>query len=99
MKQSAADIGVVGLGVMGQNLALNLSDNGWRVSVFNRSTYQVDRFLEGVGKGRDMHGCHSLDEFVDSLARPRKILLMIKAGAPVDAHLEMLVPLLETGDP
>jgi len=98
MQHASADIGVVGLGVMGQNLALNLADHGWHVSVFNRSTYQVDRFLDAHGDDRAIHGCHGLEEFVSSLARPRRILLMIKAGAPVDAQLEMLVPLLDSGD-
>ncbi len=98
MQHASADIGVVGLGVMGQNLALNLADHGWHVSVFNRSTYQVDRFLDAHGDDRAIQGCHGLEEFVSSLARPRRILLMIKAGAPVDAQLDMLVPLLDSGD-
>ena len=98
MDRATADIGMIGLGVMGQNLVLNLSDHGWAVSVFNRSTYQVDAFLEAHGEGRTIVGCHGLEEFVASLKRPRTIMLMIKAGAPVDSQIESLIDLLEPGD-
>ena len=98
MDRATADIGMIGLGVMGQNLVLNLSDRGWAVSVFNRSTYQVDAFLEAHGEGRAIVGCHGLEEFVSSLKRPRTLMLMIKAGAPVDSQIESLVDLLEPGD-
>jgi 6-phosphogluconate dehydrogenase len=98
MNRGTADIGMIGLGVMGRNLVLNLSDRGWHVSVFNRSTYQVDVFLEGEGAGRSIVGCHGLEEFISSLKRPRIVMLMIKAGAPVDSQIESIVDLLEPGD-
>jgi len=93
-----ADIGVIGLAVMGQNLVLNLSDHGHSVAVFNRTSQRTDAFLSGPAAGRDISGAHDLASFVGLLARPRCVLLMIKAGAPVDAQIEALIPLLDTGD-
>src|SRR6056297_373662 len=95
-------IGVYGLGVMGRNLALNLEDHGNRVSVYNRSAPQeeqiVSEFINNEGQSKSFLGAHTLPEFVKSLETPRKILIMVKAGAPVDSVIEQLVPLLEKGD-
>jgi 6-phosphogluconate dehydrogenase len=93
-----ADIGLVGLAVMGQNLALNMSDHDAVVAVFNRTTSKVDAFLAGPATGTTIIGTHSLAEMVDSLRRPRRVLLMIQAGSPVDDMLVQLGPLLEPGD-
>ncbi len=95
---AAADIGVIGLAVMGQNLVLNMNDKGFTVAVFNRTTSKVDRFLEGEAKGTKVIGTHSLEELVKNLKAPRRILLMVKAGKPVDLTIDSLVPLLEQGD-
>ncbi len=96
--QPQADIGLIGLAVMGQNLVLNMDDHGYRVAVYNRTTQKVDAFLQGPAQGRDIIGTHSLEELVASLRRPRKVMLMVKAGPPVDAMIEKLLPLLEPGD-
>ncbi len=93
-----ADIGLIGLAVMGQNLAMNMNDHGFRVAVFNRTTEKVDDFLAGPANGSNIIGTHSLEEFVAQLKRPRRIMLMIKAGPPVDAFIEKLLPHLEKGD-
>ena len=93
-----ADIGLIGLAVMGENLVLNMERNGFRVAVFNRSVEKVDRFLNDRGKGKNVVGCHSLEEFCAALERPRKVMLMIKAGKAVDEMIERLLPLLEPGD-
>jgi len=93
-----ADIGLVGLAVMGQNLVLNMNDNGFIVSVYNRTTSKVDEFLEGPAKDTNIIGCHDLVSFVASLKRPRRVMLMVKAGAVVDAFIEQLLPYLEKGD-
>ncbi len=93
-----ADIGLIGLAVMGQNLVLNMADHGYRVAVYNRSTERVDAFVEGPAKGKAIQGCHSLEDLVASLAQPRKVMLMVKAGAVVDQFIERLVPLLDPGD-
>ena len=97
MKQ-LSDIGLIGLAVMGENLVLNMESKGFRVSVFNRTVEKVDRFLEGRGKGLNIYGAHSLEDFVASLATPRKVFLMVKAGAAVDAFIDRLIPLLDPGD-
>lgn len=94
----SADIGLIGLAVMGQNLVLNMNDHGYTVAVYNRTTSKVDEFLEGPAKGTKVIGTHSLEEFVSKLKRPRKVMLMVKAGAPVDEFIEHLLPLLEKGD-
>lgn len=93
-----ADIGLIGLAVMGQNLVLNMDDNGFTVAVFNRTISKVDRFLENEAKGTGVIGAHSLQELVSVLKRPRRVMIMVKAGRPVDATIEQLVPLLEPGD-
>ena len=93
-----SDIGLIGLAVMGENLVLNMESKGFRVSVFNRSAKKVDDFLAGRAKGKNITGTHTIEEFVDSLARPRKVMLMIKAGTAVDEMIETLLPLLSPGD-
>ena len=93
-----ADIGLIGLAVMGQNLVLNMADHGYRVAVFNRTTSKVDEFIDGPAKGTNIIGTHSMEELVASLEKPRKVMLMVKAGEVVDRFIDMLVPLLETGD-
>ncbi|MBR6212248.1 MAG: decarboxylating NADP(+)-dependent phosphogluconate dehydrogenase, partial [Bacteroidales bacterium] len=97
MKQ-LSDIGLIGLAVMGENLVLNMESKGFRVSVFNRTVEKVDKFMEGRGKGLNIYGAHSLEDFVASLERPRKVFLMVKAGAAVDAFIDKLIPVLEPGD-
>jgi 6-phosphogluconate dehydrogenase len=93
-----ADIGLIGLAVMGQNLVLNMSDNNYTVAVFNRTTSKVNEFLEGPAKGKNVIGTHSLKEFFQNLRRPAKIILMVKSGAPVDSFIEMCMPHLKAGD-
>ncbi len=94
-----ADIGLIGLAVMGQNLALNMNDHGYSVAVYNRTHAATEQFLAGSAAGRDdIVGARSLEELVAALAKPRKLLLLIKAGAAVDEMLDRLVPLLEQGD-
>ncbi len=93
-----ADIGLIGLAVMGQNLVLNMDDHGYTVAVFNRTISKVDDFLKGNAKGTKVIGTHSIEELVAVLKPPRRIMLMIKAGQPVDKFIELLVPLLDPGD-
>jgi 6-phosphogluconate dehydrogenase len=93
-----ADIGLIGLAVMGQNLVLNMNDHGYTVAVFNRTTSKVDRFIANEAQGTKVIGVHSLEELVSVLKRPRRVMIMVKAGWPVDATIEQLVPLLEEGD-
>src|SRR5690242_9728331 len=93
-----ADIGLIGLAVMGQNLVLNMNDHGFTVAVFNRTVSKVDDFLAGPAKNTKVIGTHSLKEFFDALKRPRKVMLMVKAGAPVDELIEECMPFLEKGD-
>ena len=92
------DIGLIGLAVMGENLALNMESKGFCVAVYNRTVEKVDRFVNGRGKGKNIKGCHTLEELVQSLKKPRKVMLMVKAGQPVDDFIEKLLPLLEPGD-
>ncbi|HEX6963508.1 MAG TPA: decarboxylating NADP(+)-dependent phosphogluconate dehydrogenase [Lacipirellula sp.] len=92
------DIGLIGLAVMGENLALNIESRGYRVAVFNRTVSKVDDFINGRAKGKNFVGCHSLEELVAALKQPRMILMMVKAGPPVDELLESLLPLLAKGD-
>jgi 6-phosphogluconate dehydrogenase len=92
------DIGLIGLAVMGENLALNMESRGFHVAVFNRTTSVVDRFMADRGKGKNFVGCHSVEELVKSLASPRKVMMMIKAGPAVDSVIEELLPLLSPGD-
>ena len=94
-----ANIGLIGLAVMGQNLVLNMNDKGYKVSVFNRTTSKVDEFIDGAAKGRDtIIGTHSIEEFVNSIESPRKIMMMVKAGDAVDATIDSLLPFLDKGD-
>ena len=96
--KAQADIGLIGLAVMGRNLVLNLNDHGYKVSVYNRTTSRMTDFVEGEAKGTEVTGYAELPEFVASLATPRKVMLMVEAGRPVDAVIAELVPLLEPGD-
>ncbi len=93
-----ADIGLIGLAVMGQNLAMNMNDHGFTVAVYNRTKEKVDEFLNGSAKESQIIGTHSLEELIESIQRPRKIMLMIKAGEPVDKMIEQIIPLLDKGD-
>ncbi len=93
-----ADIGLIGLAVMGQNLALNMNDRGHTVAVFNRSRVKTDDFLQGAAHGTNIIPAYSLDELVASLAAPRKIMLMVRAGDVVDTVISQLLPLLQPGD-
>ncbi|MBI3919780.1 MAG: NADP-dependent phosphogluconate dehydrogenase [Armatimonadetes bacterium] len=94
----ANDIGLIGLAVMGQNLVLNMNDHGYSVSVFNRTRERTEEFIAGDAAGRDIIPSYELEDFVASLAKPRKIMLMVKEGAPVDGFIDSLIPLLEPGD-
>jgi 6-phosphogluconate dehydrogenase len=91
-------IGVIGLAVMGKNLALNIESRGYSVAVYNRSSDKTEEFLKNEAEGKNFVGTYSIEEFVNSLEKPRKILLMVKAGAPTDATIESLKPYLEEGD-
>ena len=93
-----AEIGLIGLAVMGENLALNIESKGYRVAVFNRTISKVDDFINGRGHGKQVVGTYSIEELIDALSTPRKIILMVKAGEPVDQFIEMLRPLLSDGD-
>lgn len=93
-----ADIGLIGLAVMGENLVMNMESKGVTVAVFNRSTEKVTNFIEGRAKGKNIIGTYSIKELADSLKSPRKIMLMVKAGKPVDDFIEMLIPYLDKGD-
>jgi 6-phosphogluconate dehydrogenase len=92
------DIGLIGLAVMGENLVLNMEDHGYSVAVFNRTTSKVDNFVQGRAQGKNIKGCYSIGELVQSLKRPRKVMLLVKAGAPVDEFIDMIMPYLEEGD-
>lgn len=93
-----SDIGLVGLAVMGENLVLNMESKGFHVSVYNRTVEKVENFMNGRGKDKKIYGAKSIQEFVASLKRPRKVMLMVKAGKPVDDFIEQFIPLLEPGD-
>jgi 6-phosphogluconate dehydrogenase len=92
------DLGLIGLAVMGQNLVLNMNDHGYKIAVYNRTISKVDQFLENEAKGTQVVGTHSLEELVAVLKRPRRVMLMVKAGQPVDDFISKLLPLLEEGD-
>ncbi|KAI5291131.1 phosphogluconate dehydrogenase (decarboxylating) gnd1 [Ascosphaera aggregata] len=94
----SGDFGLIGLAVMGQNLILNAADHGFTVVAFNRTVSKVDRFLENEAKGKSIVGTHSVEEFCSKLKRPRKIMLLVMAGKPVDDFIETLLPHLEEGD-
>jgi len=93
-----ADIGLIGLAVMGENLVLNMESKGFTVAVFNRTVAKVDKFIEGRGAGKNFIGAHSIEEFCASLERPRKVMMLVKAGQPVDDFIELVLPHLEPGD-
>jgi len=93
-----SDIGLVGLAVMGENLVLNMASKGYTVTAYNRSVEKVDNFLAGRAQGKTIRGARSIEELVASLAKPRKIMLMVKAGKAVDDFIELLIPHLEAGD-
>jgi 6-phosphogluconate dehydrogenase len=95
---ATCDIGLIGLAVMGENLALNMESRGYHVAVFNRTTKVVDDFIAGRAKDKNFVGCHTVEELVASLKSPRKVMIMVKAGQPVDAVIDQLLPLLDKGD-
>jgi 6-phosphogluconate dehydrogenase len=98
MADASCDIGLIGLAVMGQNLVLNMNDHGFKVAVFNRTVEKVDAFLANEAKGTKVVGAHSIEELTGLLKRPRRVMLMIKAGDTVDKMIEQLLPHLEKGD-
>ena len=93
-----ADIGLIGLAVMGENLVMNMASKGFTVAVYNRTVSKVDAFVSGRAAGKPVIGCRSLEELAANLEKPRKIFMMIKAGGAVDEMIEQLIPLLEPGD-
>lgn len=93
-----ADIGLIGLAVMGENLVLNMESKGYTVAVFNRTIERVDHFMANRGAGKNFIGTHSIEELCASLERPRKVMMLVKAGKPVDDFIELLIPHLEPGD-
>src|SRR5512145_438748 len=93
-----ADIGLIGLAVMGENLVLNMESKGFTVAIFNRSVEKVDAFLQGRGKGKKFIGTKSIEQFVHSVKRPRKLMMLVKAGQPVDDLIEQMIPFMEAGD-
>ena len=95
---ATADIGLIGLAVMGENLALNIESRGFTIAVFNRTTSKVDELIAGRAKGKKFVGCHSIEELVAAVKTPRKIMMMVKAGQPVDDLIDQLLPKLSPGD-
>ena len=93
-----ADIGLIGMAVMGQNLVLNMEDHGYTVAVYNRTLERVDEFIKERAQGRNIIGTHSIEELVDALKTPHIVMLMVKAGQPVDAFIDQLIPYLSEGD-
>src|SRR5438105_7119239 len=98
MDRESCDIGLIGLAVMGQNLVLNMNDHGYRVAVFNRTVSKVDDFIEDEAKGTKVVGAHSIPELIEALKKPRRVMLMVKAGDTVDQMIDNLLPHLEKGD-
>src|ERR1700685_3623745 len=98
MPDASCDIGLIGLAVMGQNLVLNMNDHGFKVAVFNRTVSKVDDFVANEAKGTQVAGAHSIEDFVGLLKRPRRVMLMVKAGDTVDQMIDHIVPYLESGD-
>src|ERR1017187_3071585 len=98
MTDASCDIGLIGLAVMGQNLVLNMNDHGFKVAIFNRTVSKVDDFLADEAKGTNVVGAHSIEEMTSLLKRPRRVMLMVKAGDSVDQTIEHVLPHLEAGD-
>ena len=96
--EKLADIGLIGLAVMGENLVLNMESKGFTVAVYNRTVEKVDKFVEGRGKGKNFIGAHSIEALCKSLKRPRKVMMLVKAGKAVDDFIEQIIPYLEPGD-
>lgn len=96
--KTQSDIGLIGLAVMGENLILNMASKGYTVTAYNRSTDKVENFVNGRAKGKTIRGAFSIEALVESLSIPRKIMIMVKSGAPVDATIDKLLPLLDKGD-
>src|ERR1700722_5247654 len=93
-----ADIALIGLAVMGQNLILNMNDHGFVVVAYNRTVAKVDEFINNEAKGTNVIGAHSIQEMVGLLKRPRRVMMLVKAGVAVDEFIEQLLPFLEPGD-
>ena len=91
-----ADIGLIGLAVMGQNLVLNMSDHGFSVAVYNRSQATTEAFAQGAALGREIVPCYTLEQLVANLKPPRRVMMMIRAGDPVDELIDQLIPLLSS---
>ncbi|RYO76540.1 hypothetical protein DL762_002108 [Monosporascus cannonballus] len=98
MSGAVADLGLIGLAVMGQNLILNMADHGFTICAYNRTVSKVDHFLANEAKGKSIVGAHSNEEFVSKLKSPRRIMLLVQAGKAVDDWIEALLPMLEKGD-
>ncbi len=98
MTTNQCDIGLIGLGVMGENLVLNMESKGFSVAVFNRTTEVTEKFAAGRAHGKNIQPTRTMEEFVAALKKPRIAMMMVKAGAPVDAVISQLAPLLERGD-
>jgi len=94
----SADIGLIGLAVMGENLVLNMESKGFTVAVFNRTTAKVDEFVNGRGKDKKFVGCHSIQQLCQNLKKPRRVMIMVRAGSPVDQTIQQIIPYLEKGD-
>src|SRR5262245_56848724 len=98
MEKESCDIALIGLAVMGQNLVLNMNDHGYRVAVFNRTVSKVDEFIQHEAAGTKVVGAHRSPELIQALKKPRRVMLMVKAGPTVDEMIESLLPHLEKGD-
>merc|ERR1712178_228841 len=97
-RNMACDLGLIGLAVMGQNLVLNMNDHGFKIAVFNRTPEKVTKFIENEAKGTNVEGALTIEEFVAKLKTPRRVMMLVMAGKPVDAFIDKLIPLLEAGD-
>ena len=97
MSNATCDIGLIGLAVMGQNLVLNMNDHGYKVAVFNRTVSKVDEFIAKEAAGTQVVGTHSIQEMSQVLKKPRRVMLMVKAGKAVDDFIELVLPYLEEG--
>src|SRR5580693_5253084 len=98
MQTETCDIGLIGLAVMGQNLVLNMNDHGFKVAVFNRTVSKVDDFINNEAKGTAIVGAHAIPEFIAALKKPRRVMMLVKAGEAVDHTIESILPYLEAGD-